>query len=83
MLQEQADGGFHLALRGRRCQMQHAHVVPIGVLRLVLAQRIVGLAEDKRREQVLAVTGVGKCARLAHQRPDDMAVVDSMRSRSL
>jgi hypothetical protein len=36
LLQEQADGGFHLTLRGRRGQMQHAHVVPIGVLRLVL-----------------------------------------------
>jgi len=52
VLQEQAEGGFHLALRGRRGQVQHAHVVPIGVLRLVSAQRIVGLAEGQRREQV-------------------------------
>ena len=65
VLQKQADGRFHLALRDRRGQVQHAHVVPISVLGQVLAQGIVGLTEGECGKQVLAGAVVGKRARLA------------------
>ena len=45
---------------------------------LCALQRVVGAAEGQAGEQIVAVAVVGERARLAHQRPDDVAVVDAM-----
>jgi len=61
-----------------RGQVQDPQILPIGIRRLVGPQGVVGHAEVARREQLLAVTGAGKGARLTHQPVDDVPVVDAM-----
>jgi hypothetical protein len=59
-------------------QMQDAHVLDIGSFPARIAERIVGAAEYQRRKELLAIPVPSESARLAHQRPDHVSVVDAM-----
>ena len=58
--------------------MEQPHVLAVGALGSAGAQRIVGPTEAQRRVQVVPIAVLGKGARFAHQRPDDVAVVDAV-----
>jgi hypothetical protein len=58
--------------------MQDAQILPVGIARPLLNQRIVGHAEMARGKQFLSVAIVREGAGLAHQPVDDVPIVDAM-----
>src|ERR1700680_1243889 len=56
--------------------MQDPYVLGVGALTQAAAQSIVGAAKHQAREQFLAPAVTGEGPRLAHQRPDDVPIVD-------
>lgn len=58
--------------------MQQPQVLAIGLGRCRRQQFIVGPAEDSGWKQLFAVALVRECPRLAHQRPDQVPVIDSV-----
>lgn len=67
----------HVALALARGQFQNLHVHLVGrLLRVVVAEHVVGDAERARGKHFFAVLIVRKRARLANQRIDDVTIVD-------
>jgi hypothetical protein len=58
--------------------VQDAQVLFGGTLRLLFEQTVIDQPKATRGEQVVAVTIVGECSRLAYQPVNDMPVVDAM-----
>ena len=56
--------------------MQDPHVLHVGTLPAPLPQRVVGQPEVHGGKQLLPEAVAGKGAGLAHQRPNDVAVID-------
>src|SRR5215212_1217435 len=75
-LQEQRQCGFDLCLTPPRRQVQNAQVVFVGTLGVAATQAVIGLAKQQRGKERVMITVLRKGARLAHQRIDQVAIVD-------
>src|SRR5438270_646103 len=78
LFEQQPERCFDLTLGRAGRQMQQPHVVPIGTFRGVALECVVGTAEGQAGKEIVAVAIVSERAGLAHQRPDDVAVIDGM-----
>ena len=78
-VEQQLQRGFHFNLHRRRRVVQEPHVrhVCLALHTGRRRQSVVCPAENQRREELLAVVVPRKRARLLHQRPDDVPVVDA------
>src|SRR5947199_10405486 len=74
--QQQQERRFDFCFRDRRSQMQHADVLVIRTFGTLSQQSIIRLPESRGREQLISVAIGGKGSWLAHQRPDNMLVID-------
>jgi hypothetical protein len=77
-VQQQRQSRLHFRFAGRRRQVQDPHVLAVGAFRTTLGQHVVCAAEGQRGEEVVSVAVGGESAGLAHQRLDDMRVLDAM-----
>jgi hypothetical protein len=62
----------------RRRQLQDLQIFLVGLGQTPLTQSVVGHAKTAGREQLVAVAVVGKGAGLAHQRVNDVPVIDAV-----
>jgi hypothetical protein len=77
LLQQHLERALDVGLHRARGEVQDAHVLNVGALGEV-RQRVVRTPEEERGEELLAILVTREGARLAHERPDDVPVVDAM-----
>src|SRR6266545_4843305 len=75
-LQKQRERSFNLRLATTRRQVENPHIVMVSPQGMAAAQDVVGLAKQQRGEERVVIAVLGKGARLADQRVDQVAILN-------